>query len=74
MAYENYSIISLLQSHPVSLKENLQNICNALELTFDPKDTKTHLTVQIETLLLKETVLKSKVREIAVTMMVEHEK
>ena len=42
------SILTLVKTHPASLKESLHGICNELEIEFDPKETKVTLQGKID--------------------------
>ena len=64
--FKKYSIITLLQTHPVSRKDNLKSIAEALDLEYEEKDTKTDLTLAIENSLNAEPELETKVRQIAI--------
>ena len=72
--FKKYSIITLLQTHPVSRKDNLKSIAEALDLEYEEKDTKTDLTLAIENSLNAEPELETKVREIAITILAEYNK
>jgi hypothetical protein len=58
-------ILNLLKTYPVNLKENLKKICDALELSYDIKDTKSQLQFLIDDTVKNDTTLEHKIREIA---------
>ena len=66
-------ILSLLQTHPVSRKDNLIKIAEALGLDNVAKDRKTELVLKIENRLAEEPQDEPMVRDIAVTILREHE-
>ena len=52
--YSGWSILGLLQTHPVNRKDNLGKIAAALDVEVDAKDRKTDLTLKIEDALKKK--------------------
>ena len=65
------TIISLLKTHPVSLKEHLTTICDTLGIDTSKKPTKAQMQCDIETFLRDEPDLEPKVREIAMELISE---
>ena len=65
------TILSLLKTHPVSLKENLMTICDTLGINTSNKPTKAQMQSEIDTFLSSEPDLEPKVREIAVELISE---
>ena len=64
-------MMSLLKTHPVSLKEHLTTICDILGIDTTKKSTKAQMQSDIETFLNDEPDLESKVRELAMELISE---
>ena len=69
----NYSIITLLQTYPVNLKENLVKKAEALGLENTLKDRKTEIQLKIEHALWDESQDERKFRQIATLILHDYE-
>ena len=56
--------MNLLKTHPVSLVENLRQICDVLGLDMSQKKIKVMMQTEIDNFLIKEPDLEPNVREI----------
>ena len=62
------TILSLLKTHPISLKENLLAIANAIDLPPTAKGTKAQLQAEIDDLVHKRPELEKKIRDMVQTI------
>ena len=66
------TILSILKTHPISLKENLLTIANAIDLPLTSKGTKAQLQAEIDDLANKKPELERKIRDVAQTISEKH--